>query len=57
MDFSRSVKGMKAVLHNPELDELLNDKLTVDQQTALKEFKNVIYEQEKKKAESKKWDR
>jgi hypothetical protein len=52
LDFSRSVKQMKEVLHNPALDELLNDKLTTDQQDALKDFKNVIYEAEKKKADS-----
>ena len=46
---------MKQVLHNPEVDALLNDKLTTEQQDALKDFKNVIYEAEKKKAESKKW--
>jgi hypothetical protein len=45
---------MKQVLHNPEVDALLNDKLTTEQQGALKDFKNVIYEAEKKKAESKK---
>jgi hypothetical protein len=45
---------MKQVLHNPEVDALLNDKLTTEQQDALKDFKNVIYEAEKKKAESKK---
>ena len=46
---------MKQVLHNPEVDALLNDKLTTEQQDALKDFKNVIYEAERKKAESKKW--
>ena len=46
---------MKQVLHNPDVDALLNDKLTNEQQDALKDFKNVIYEAEKKKAEKKKW--
>ena len=55
LDYSRNVNKMKEVLHNPAVDELLNDKLTGDQQEALKEFKNVIYESEKKKADSKKW--
>lgn len=54
MDYSRDIKQVKEVLYNPAVDELLNDKLTGDQQEALKEFKNVIYESEKKKAESKK---
>lgn len=45
---------MKEVLHNPEVDALLNDKLTNDQQEALKGFKDVIYESEKKKAEKNK---
>lgn len=40
---------MKEVLHNPEVDRLLADKLTTEQQDALKEFKDVIYETEKKK--------
>ena len=42
---------MKEVLHNPEVDKLLSDKLTTEQQDALKEFKDVIYETEKKKQE------
>lgn len=46
---------MKQVLHNPEIDALLNDKMTTEQQDAMKDFKNVIYETEKKKAEAKKW--
>ena len=54
MDYSRDINQVKEVLHNPAIDQLLNDKLTGDQQEALKEFKNVIYESEKKKAESKK---
>ena len=52
LDYSRSTTKMKEVLHNPEVDEMLSDKLTNDQQNALKEFKNVIYETEKKKADS-----
>ena len=45
---------MKEVLHNPEIDQLLSDKLTGEQQDALKDFKQVIYEAEKKKAEQNK---
>jgi hypothetical protein len=44
---------MKEVLHNPEVDALLNDKLTGEQQDTLKELKDVIFEAEKKKAGTK----
>lgn len=30
LDYSRSTKQMKDVLHNPDVDALLNDKLTED---------------------------
>jgi len=30
LDYSRSVKQMKQVLHNPDVDALLNDKLTTE---------------------------
>ena len=49
LDLSRDVKQMKQVLHNPQLDELLKDKMTEEQQTSLKEFKDVIFEHEEKK--------
>lgn len=45
---------MKEVLHNPEMDQMLNDKLTGEQQDALKDFKQVIFDAEKKKAERQK---
>ena len=53
LDYSRSTSRLKEVLHNPEVDQMLSDKLTSDQQNALKEFKDVIYETERKKADSK----
>jgi hypothetical protein len=30
MDYSRDIKQVKEVLHNPAIDQLLNDKLTGD---------------------------
>ena len=50
MDYSRSVDRMKGVLHDPELDSMLKDKLTGEQQDTLKELKDVIYESESKKS-------
>ena len=44
LDTDRSMKKMKKVLHNPELDDLLKDKMTGEQHDTLKEFKDVIYE-------------
>ena len=49
LDYSRSVNKMKDVLHNPVMDEVLKDKLTGEQQSTLKELKDVIFEAEKKK--------
>ena len=48
LDTKRSMKKMKEVLHNPQLDEMLKDKMTEEQQGTLKEFKDVIYESTKK---------
>ena len=48
LDTQRSMKKMKEVLHNPELDSMLKDKMTSEQQGTLKEFKDVIYEASKK---------
>ena len=31
LDYSRSTKNMKEVLHNPDVDQLLADKLTNEQ--------------------------
>ena len=49
MDHTRSVDKMKEVLHNPLVDQILEDKLTGEQQSTLKELKDVIYEAERKK--------
>ena len=43
---------MKEVLHNPEVDALLSDKLTNEQQTTLSDFKDVIFEAKKKGEEN-----
>ena len=48
LDTTRSISKMKQALHNPELDEMLKDKLTGEQQSTMKEFKDVIYEANKK---------
>ena len=48
LDTTRSISKMKQALHNPELDEMLKDKLTGEQQGTMKEFKDVIYEANKK---------
>ena len=39
---------MKEALHSPELDEMLKDKMTEEQVSTLKEFKDVIYDSTKK---------
>ena len=49
MDKQRSMKKMKQVLHDPTVDELLKDKMTSEQQSTLGEFKDVIFEANKKK--------
>ena len=41
---------MKQVLHNPEVDAVLKNKLTGEQQASLKELKDAIFETERKKA-------
>ena len=43
------MQKMKEALHNPELDEMLRDKLTGEQQTTIHELKDVIYEANKNK--------
>ena len=48
LDTDRSMAKMKKALHNPQLDEMLKDKMTEEQQGTLKEFKDVIYESTKK---------
>ncbi|CDW76080.1 UNKNOWN [Stylonychia lemnae] len=40
---------LKKQLHNQEFDEMFKDKFTEEQTSTLKEFKDLIYESEKKK--------
>ena len=49
LDTDRSMTKMKQALHNPQLDDMLKDKMTEEQQETLKEFKDVIYEHAPKK--------
>ena len=56
LDYTRKITKMKEVLHNDEVDAVLKDKLTGEQQASLKELKDAIFETERKKAErEKKW--
>ena len=56
LDYTRKITKMKEVLHNDEVDAVLKDKLTGEQQASLKELKDAIFETERKKAEQeKKW--
>lgn len=58
LDYSRKISNMKQVLHNDEVDAVLKDKLTGEQQASLKELKDAIFETERKKAErEKKWNK
>ena len=54
LDYSRKISNMKQVLHNDEVDAVLKDKLTGEQQASLKELKDAIFETERKKAEREK---
>ncbi len=54
LDYSRKISNMKQVLHNDEVDAILKDKLTGEQQASLKELKDAIFETERKKAEREK---
>ena len=53
LDHSRSMRGMKEALHDPELDAMFKDKLTEEQQSTLTDFKDVIYESNKNKNKKK----
>lgn len=54
LDYTRKITKMKEVLHNDEVDAVLKDKLTGEQQASLKELKDAIFETERKKAEREK---
>ena len=54
LDYSRKISNMKQILHNDEVDAVLKDKLTGEQQASLKELKDAIFETERKKAEREK---
>ena len=43
------MKKMKEALDNPELDAMLKDKMTGEQQTTIHELKDIIYEANKNK--------
>ena len=49
LDNKRSMKKMKEALHNPQLDEMLKDKMTGEQQDTIHELKDIIFEANKKK--------
>ena len=49
LDTKKSMKKMKEVLHNPELDAMLRDKMTGEQQETIGELKHIIYEANKNK--------
>jgi hypothetical protein len=49
MDPKKGTKGVKQVLQNQELDELIKEKFNDEQKQSLSDFKSLIYESERKK--------
>lgn len=47
-------KQLKKQLQNEEFDQMFKDKFSDEQQETLKDFRNIIYESEKRKAEQNK---
>ena len=54
MDPKKGTKGVKQVLQNQELDELIKEKFNDEQNQTLTDFKTLIYESEKKKKQQNK---
>ena len=49
MDPKQGDKGVRQVLKNQEIDEIIKEKFNEEQNQTLSDFKNLIYESEKRK--------
>jgi hypothetical protein len=49
MDPKKGDKGVRQVLKNQEIDEIIKEKFNEEQNQTLSDFKNLIYESEKRK--------
>jgi hypothetical protein len=49
MDPKKGEKSVRQVLKNQEIDEIIKEKFNEEQNQTLSDFKNLIYESEKRK--------